>query len=66
MDENALVARVADMSEDERKALDPICEALTDYLTNTSTGGFSVPNRIVALACVDIAREYYRRAITRT
>lgn len=53
----ALRKRVTEMSEDERLALDPICEALCGAMKEEfqRRGVMASPNRVTALACVDLA-----------
>ena len=55
-DENTdLHNRVVAMSESERVALDPICEALRYHQeSNHPDRPYCMPNRIVALAAVDL------------
>lgn len=55
---DALTERIEQMTEEERKALDPIAQAVEQYLRRERPPMFVLPTRIVALACVDVARAY--------
>ena len=47
--------RITAMSEAERVALDPICKALRDHQSaHHPDRGYCLPNRVVALAAVDL------------
>ena len=66
MDESALIDRIKAMSEEDREALDPVCKALCDYLMRDwKTGAFPSPNRVIALACADLARKWQRSILER-
>ncbi len=54
-DHTELFNRVVAMSESERVALDPICEALRLHQeSNHPDRPYCMPNRLVALAAVDL------------
>ena len=58
---NALEERVGAMTEDERRRLDDIATALDDYLVSKGgLGTICIPNRVIALACVDLTYEWNR------
>lgn len=59
-DVQALHKRVRQMSEDERKSLDPVCEALQALMQKDieRRGGYCGPNRVIALACLDLAWQW--------
>lgn len=57
---DALWERLESMGEDERRALDPIAYALDAYRARQRVRGSVVPNRIIALACVDLMQEWDR------
>lgn len=60
---DSLIERIEAMSEDERKALDPIAEALFHYLLREAPPTMLLPNRIIALACVDLMRQWQSQEI---
>jgi hypothetical protein len=50
-----LTARIEAMTEKERRALDPISAALEAYQReHYEGGGRCLPNRVIALACVNL------------
>jgi hypothetical protein len=64
MDLDELHERIGAMSENERLALDPIARALDAYLRRDhESGAFPIPNRIVALACADLARQWQQKIL---
>ena len=66
MDENALYDRIKVMLQGDLEALDPICVALQDYLLRErETGGHVMPNRVIALACVDLVKEWQQMVLSR-
>ena len=65
-EEDALHDRFKAMSEQEREALDSICTALREYLMRDwKTGPFVSPNRIIALACADLTRQWQKTIMER-
>ncbi len=64
-DEQALYDRVVKMTEEERCALDPLAKALGEYLRRERPPIMALPNRVVALACVDLARQWNRFMLER-
>ena len=62
-----LFARIEDMTEADRLHLDCICRGLTEYMEKTVTDrGYTVPNRIVALACADVLMQWEQLMWERT
>lgn len=57
-DEEKLVERIQAMPEEERRALDPIAQALGEYFRREKPPVMPVPTRVIALACVDLARQW--------
>ncbi len=56
---SALSERVCSMSQAERERLDPICEALRVYQdVSPPDRGHILPNRIAALAAVDVMQDW--------
>ena len=53
--------RLHAMTDSERKDLDGVCNGLDAYLSmhrHETRGGRILPNRIIALACIDLARQW--------
>lgn len=59
-DIDSLIERIEAMSEDERQTLDPIAKALGEYLRRERPPVMALPNRVVALACVNLLLEWQR------
>lgn len=66
-DWDAVEERIEAMTEDERLRLDGLAAALGDYMDGSPDrlGMFCVPNRVVALACVDLLRVWDRAMVSR-
>lgn len=64
-DIEAATARLHAMSEEDRLALDPICEALRVCWKRERPGIMTLPNRVVALACLDLAKAFHATLMQR-
>jgi len=64
-DIDTLIERIIAMPEEERRYLDPIASALGDYLRRERPPVMALPNRVIALACVDLLREWQRLELGR-
>ncbi len=66
MDLETLYQRIKDMPEAERLRLDPICKALDNYTAKQpSIGGRAAPNRVIALACIDLTEMWSQQEMER-
>lgn len=61
----ALTERIHAMHEEDRAALDPICEALRTCWRRERPGAMVLPNRVVALACLDLAKRFHATIMQR-
>lgn len=50
--------RLHAMAEEDRRALDPICEAIRHCWNRERPPMMVLPNRVVALAALDFAKRY--------
>lgn len=50
--------RLRAMSDDDRRALDPICAALWHCWKRERPEIMCLPNRVVALACLELAKRF--------
>jgi hypothetical protein len=68
MDLDGLYQRIHAMDKDDLRKLDPICAAIGDYLAERKEphdGAMIIPNRVLALACVDLHAEWQRQMLER-
>lgn len=64
-DIETITERLRAMSEEDRLALDSICEALRVCWRRESPGIMTLPNRVVALACLDLAKAFHATLMKR-
>lgn len=65
VDESDLYDRISSMTEDERCLLDPLAKEIGDYLRRERPPIMALPNRVIALACVDLARQWNKYMLER-